>query len=142
MATLPEFFNVTVELLGAYGREWTACASVLGDYGIGTLGNVNANLGLGLLLTQTPYAIANVVVVHGLDVTETCSGVALKKEEIADAVQSRVGGKVNLGQEFEFVTRERNHLYLLFLDLEFAVCPARSSSSIGSMYDTHYGATH
>ena len=49
---------------------------------------MNADLGLGLMLTQTPHSIADVIVVHGLDVTEPCSGIALKKEEIADTVQT------------------------------------------------------
>jgi hypothetical protein len=48
---------------------------------------VDADLGLGLLLTQLPHTIADVVVLQGLDISEPSPCVAVKKEEIADTVQ-------------------------------------------------------
>ena len=59
---------------------------------------MNADLGLGLLLTQTPHTIAYVVVVHGLDISESCTDIAFKKEEIANTIQTKVNG-LAIGEE-------------------------------------------
>jgi hypothetical protein len=65
-----------------------------------------------------------------LDVTEPCSGVTLKKEEIADTVHTWVGGEIASLKELEFVPCEGHYLDVFLIDLELAVGGVNGGSPI------------
>lgn len=61
-----------------------------------------------LQLTQTPDAITDVVVVHGLDVSEPSPCVALKKEEVADTVKRGLTFCSSPHGEESLITQQRH----------------------------------
>ena len=56
---LAEFLDILIEILRAQRWEWAPNAAVLVDDGLCPAGDVDPDLGLGLLLTQTPSWISS-----------------------------------------------------------------------------------